>query len=55
MSFRSVRRTLMPLVAIAAAGLVSACAAYPYDYYSYGYPYGGYYGTNYAYAPSVSW
>lgn len=53
MSFRSARRILMPLVALLAAGLVSACVAYPADYYGYGYPY-GYYGTSYAYAPAVN-
>lgn len=53
MSYRSARRLLVPVVALLAAGLVSACVAYPYDYYGYnGYPY-GYYGTSYAYAPTV--
>ena len=47
---RNTRRVLMTLVALVGAGLVVACAVYPYDYYSYSdYPYG--YRTSYTYVP----
>jgi hypothetical protein len=43
----SVLRRLVPLAAIATAGLLAACAVYPAGY-TYTYPY-GYYGYSYNY------
>jgi hypothetical protein len=59
--FRNALRLSIPLAALLAAGVLSGCAAYPYNYYGYGYgydygyPYGTYaYGPAYSYAPGVS-